>query len=79
MSWLRNLFGDGDGKTPVEPIRVELPPATGEVEVRGDQPPRKTWAEGVLRTEGIPINPHLPMIESEAEVTLRSPRVVANL
>lgn len=43
-----------------------------------DQLSRKAWAESVLRADGVPINPHLPMIESESEVTLRSPSEVAD-
>jgi hypothetical protein len=77
VTWLRKLFGGG-GDPPPAPIRVELPPAEGDVEVYGDQPLRKEWAEGVLRAEGIPVNPHLPMIESEAEAALRTPREVAD-
>jgi len=76
MSWLKKLLG-GAGDRP-ERIRVELPPAGEETIVHGDQPLRKEWAEGVLRAEGIPVNPHLPMIESEAEISLRSPREVAD-
>lgn len=79
MSWLRKLFGGaGGGDRPPPPIRFELPPRDEDIEVYGDQPLRKEWAESVLRAEGIPVNPHLPMIESEAEVRLRSPREVAD-
>lgn len=79
MSWLRKLFGGNDaGQPPSEPIRIELPPPGEQVEAYGDQPLRKAAAESVLRAEGIPVNPHLPMIESEAEIVLRSPREVAD-
>jgi len=79
MSWFRRLFGDDGGGPPgSEPIRVQLPADGDEVEVRGDQPLRKAWAESVLRAEGIAVNPHLPMIESEAETRLRTPREVAD-
>ncbi|HEX8571807.1 MAG TPA: DUF4272 domain-containing protein [Allosphingosinicella sp.] len=76
MSWLKKLFGTG-AKQP-QPIRVELPGPGEHETVYGDQPLRKEWAESVLRAEGIPVNPHLPMIESEAETTLRTADEVAN-
>lgn len=77
MSWLRNLLGRGGGAgNGAAPIRIELPPLE-EQTVYGDQPLRKAWAEDVLRAEGIPINPSLPMIEGEAEVILRAPGDVA--
>lgn len=78
MGWLDKLFGKGGPpRTPVL-ATVELPPAAHEETVFGDQPMRKAWAEDVLRAEGVPINPHLPMIESEAQITLRRPQEVAD-
>ena len=74
MDWIKRLLGKPRRE---KPISVELPPIDADEEIFGDQPLRKQWAEGVLRAEGIPINPHLPMIESEAQITLRTPREVA--
>lgn len=74
MDWIKRLFGKPRRE---RPITVELPPIDADEEIFGDQPLRKQWAEGVLRAEGIPVNPHLPMIESEAQITLRTPREVA--
>lgn len=66
MGWLDKLFGKGG--PPCTPViaTVQLPPAANEETVFGDQLLRKAWAEDVLRAEGVPINPHLPMIESES-------------
>ncbi|WP_172448494.1 DUF4272 domain-containing protein [Caulobacter mirabilis] len=78
MNWLDKLRGQRP-KTPVL-ATIELPPPDPDappVRLYGDQPMRKAWAEDVLRGEGVPINPHLPVIESEAEVALRAPREVA--
>ena len=38
---------------------------------------RKKRSEESLKISGIPINPHLPVIESEDEITLRSPEDIA--
>lgn len=38
---------------------------------------RKQRSEAVLRAAGVSINPHLPLIESESEIFVRSPREVA--
>jgi hypothetical protein len=78
MSWLKKLLGGGRNGDRPESIRVELPVADGEMTAYGDQVLRKEWAESVLLAEGVPVNPHLPMIESEAEVRLRTPREVAD-
>ncbi|WP_082639496.1 MULTISPECIES: DUF4272 domain-containing protein [unclassified Sphingopyxis] len=77
MDWIRKLFGNSREAEKSQPISVQLPLADEVEEVFGDQPLRKQWAEDLLRAEGIPINPHLPMIESEAQITLRTPREVA--
>ena len=76
MSWLRRLFGVGKDRP--QPIRVELPAAEEGMTLHGDQPLRKEWAESVLQAEGIPVNPYLPVIESEAEIILRTPQEVAD-
>lgn len=78
MKWLDRLLGRRP-KTPVL-LSVKLPEANPEepVTLYGDQPMRKAWAEDVLRAEGVPINPHLPVIESISETTLRTPREVAD-
>lgn len=79
MSWFRTLFGRGGGTgSAAEPIRIERPAVEGAQTIHGDQTLRKAWAEDVLRAEGIPINSGLPMIESEAEIRLRTPREVAD-
>lgn len=86
MSWWDKLFGrsqtgavpaTSNPRTPVL-ATVELPASEGPATAYGDQVLRKQWAEGVLKAQGVPINPHLPMIESEAEITLRSPQEVAD-
>lgn len=74
MGWLDKLFGRS---TPVI-AAVTLPPAANEETVFGDQPMRKQWAEDVLRAESVPVNPHLPMTESESQITLRTPREIAD-
>lgn len=38
---------------------------------------RKEHSEAALRNEGVPVNPHLPVIETEAESKRRSPDQVA--
>lgn len=85
MSWIRKLFGgrrEEQGRpAPAEaacpPIRVDLSPAFGGT-LAGDRLLRKQWAEEVLRAEGVPLNPHLPAIESEAEISLRQASEVAD-
>lgn len=78
MGWFDKLFGKGGPpRTPVI-ATVRLPPAANEETVFGDQPLRKAWAEDVLRAEGVPINPHLPMIESESQTTVRTAQEVAD-
>ena len=65
-------------KTPII-ATVQIPDAAeGESGAYGDQPLRKQRAESVLAAEGVPVNATLPMIESEAEVVLRSPREIAD-
>lgn len=68
MDWIRKLFGNNREAEKSQPITVQLPLADEVEEVFGDQPLRKQWAENLLRAEGILINPHLPMIESEAQI-----------
>ena len=80
MSWIRRLFGREEGKgQAVGPYaRIKLPDPPPGATLRGDQILRKQWAEEVLENEGVSVNPHLPAIESEAEVSLRAPREVAD-
>lgn len=81
MGWWDKLIGKKSAPAPSKtPILATVTlPDRGEAEtVFGDQPLRKQWAEDVLRAEGVPINLHLPMIESEAQITLRAPREVAD-
>jgi Domain of unknown function (DUF4272) len=81
MSWFKKLLGNDETAKPepVVPIMtVELPPSDEEVLLYQDQVMRKAWAEDVLNGQGIPVNKHLPCIESGAEVQLRSAREVAD-
>jgi hypothetical protein len=85
MSWIRKVFGgkreEKARPAPAEavhpPIQVDLPPAPGDT-LTGDQFRRKQWAEEMLRAEGVPLNPHLPAIESEAQTSLRKADEVAD-
>ena len=78
MDWLRKLFGRA-GPRPVGPgLTFKIPRSDEPVTVHGDQILRKEWAEDMLEAEGVPVNPHLPMIESEATVRIRSAREVAD-
>lgn len=78
MDWLERLFGRKT-KRPKIPViaSITLPPTDGLQMAYGDKLLRKQWAEEVLRAEGVPVNPHLPMIEGEAEITLRRKDEVA--
>jgi len=38
---------------------------------------RKERTEGYLKSLGVPVNPHLPLVEAESEVRLREPKEVA--
>ncbi len=38
---------------------------------------RKERTEGYLKSLGVPVNPHLPLVEGESEVRLREPKEVA--
>ena len=81
MGWLSRLLGKRDdairAKTPIL-ASVTIPDRDEAPMVYGDQPVRKQWAESVLYAQGVPINPQLPMIESEAQITLRTPREIAD-
>jgi hypothetical protein len=77
-NWLRELTGRKPRRPFPHLSQIPRPSPPAQVVAYGDQPLRKAWAEDVLRAEGVPINQHLPMIESEAEITLRSPGEVAN-
>lgn len=48
-----------------------------ESEPSEDQLARRQRSEGILRAALVRINPHLPMIESEAETRIRAPQEVA--
>lgn len=81
MDWLNKLFGKRDEPSPPKtPViaSVQLPQSDQPVTAYGDQPLRKAWAETVLQAEGVPTNLHLPMIESESQITLRTPSEIAN-
>ena len=49
-------------------VEVALP---NGVLVYQDSLDRKAWSEGLLQAEGVPINPYLPVIESEFETRIR--------
>jgi hypothetical protein len=83
LSWFRKLLGGAPTPAPAEPpkrlqpiLSVQLPPGEPR-QLYGDQLARKQFMEGLLSNEGVRVNPHLPAIESEAEVTLRTPEEVA--
>ncbi len=80
MSWIKGLFG-GKAKPPREKVvpilKVQLPEDREPQQLYGDQVTRKQWMEGVLEGQGIPVNRHLPPIESEATVTVRTPQEIA--
>lgn len=83
MSWLRRLLGGASqdppatGKPRLEPVlTVELPPRE-PVPLAPDQARRKAATEAVLQAEGVRFIPHLPAIESEAEVVLRDADTIA--
>ncbi len=84
MSWISKIFG-GAGRPADNPPAAENDHWPDEDQVAApetaelfeDQLLRKAWAEQVLAGRGIAINPGLPCIESLSEVSLRSPRQVA--
>jgi Domain of unknown function (DUF4272) len=80
MSWIKKLFG----KEPLPSLEKIVPIATIELptdgepqQFYGDQVMRKQWMEGIIEEQGIPVNRHLPPIESEAEVQIRSSKEIA--
>ena len=79
--WFRKLMG---GNAPAPPIRkvepiLSIPLPEDRPGPRfGDQPLRKIFMEDLLRGEGVRVNPHLPVIESEAEASIRSVTEVAD-
>jgi hypothetical protein len=68
MSWLKDILGRSK-KTPPAPAAVDDQPAFIP---EADQVERKAQSEMRLKGHHVPINPHLPMIESEAEVSVRT-------
>lgn len=86
MDWIKKLLGKSPAKAaavndPVpKPVNERLIPlATVDIPEDArvtpryqDQALRKNWAEGVVQEHGIRVNPHLPVIESEAEARPRS-------
>ncbi len=80
MSWIKKLFG-AESKPPLEKVvpiaTVELPEDREPQQLYGDQVMRKEWMESVIEGQGIPVNKHLPCIESEAEVKVRAPTEIA--
>jgi hypothetical protein len=77
VRWIKKLFGAEKEAEKSQPITIQLPPVEDDEDIHDDQPLRKKRSEDLLRAEGVPINPHLPMIESEAQIALRTPREVA--
>jgi len=85
MSWLKKLFGqrppEGEGVSSgrVVPVAtLQLAPPEGPVTLYQDQILRKQWAEGVVASQGVAINAHLPCIEGQAETKLRAVNEVAD-
>ncbi len=84
MSWFRKLLGKQPAPSPspverVVPVAtVQLPPSEGSVRLYQDQVLRKAWAEDLLAQQGVPVNRHLPCIEGEAEVAVRTAREIAD-
>lgn len=78
MSWLKDKLGLGGKGKKLEPIvSVQIPDDTESEPLFEDQILRKRWAESLLADHSVPINPHLPCIESEAQVTIRSAQEIA--
>lgn len=82
MNWLRRLLGGSlppppPLREPVAPIATVEPPPAEPRPLYGDQRLRKSFMEDRLAAEGVRVNPHLPVIESEAETSLRSAQEVA--
>jgi hypothetical protein len=63
--WLASLFGKKESAAPAEEDAAAYP-------IFPDQLDRKQRSEHLLTEAGIPINAHLPMIESEQETEIRS-------
>jgi hypothetical protein len=80
MSWIKKIFG-GNAKSQSERVvpiaTVQLQENSQPQQLYGDQVMRKEWMGGVIEEQGIPVNKHLPCIESEAEVTIRTPQEIA--
>jgi len=78
MSWFRDLF---KGRAePLPPSNSNSFPSEPEQDWKEypDQAVRKERSERILKAEGIRINPHLPMIESEEEVQPRTAKEIGD-
>jgi len=72
VDWLTKLFrrkGAAAGDRTLVIAAVTAPRSADDSAAYGDQARPKAWAERVLFSQGVPIDPHLPTIEGEAEVT----------
>jgi hypothetical protein len=82
LSWFKNLFGKNEVQSAVERIvplaQVTIPPADPNRVIYQDQLLRKLWSQSVLEERDVPYVEHLPVIESEAEITPRPAREVAD-
>ena len=82
MSWVRKLFGGKTAQPHVERVvpiaTVQLPPTDTPVKLYEDQVLRKAWAEDLLAQQGVRINPHLPCIEGQTEVRVRTAQEIAD-
>lgn len=84
MSWFRKLFEKGPPQAEAAPSErvvpaatIQRPPPSASTTLYQDQLLRKEWSERVLVAQGIAVNPHLPCIEGQAEIELRTADEVA--
>ena len=91
MGWFKKLLGKSASEAPPANDPAPQPPAERLIPLATvdipedarvtaryqDQTLRKSWAEGIVQKHGIRINPHLPVIESEAEARPRTLQQVA--
>lgn len=79
MNWLQKLLQWASPSTGhPRALPPEAPSTDDSQATYPDQSARKRRSETLLRAEAVPINDWLPIIESESEITLRSPREAAD-
>lgn len=75
-----NLILDADGRSEVEKLDVQIESKYYDVDQSGvssEQLERKAASEAFLVEKKIKVNNYLPCIESEAEITVRTPQEIA--